>query len=385
LVLEARDRIGGRAYTLQSYDGAFPVELGAEFIHGSARATVDLMNAAGENSIDIWDEGFQLRDGRLTQGDDIWDAAERLLERVDLHGSDRSIEDFLQSLSYADATPEQIDGVRALVEGFDAAVTTDASIIGIAKEWRSGANNASARPVNGYAPIMQYLARIVSAQTFLRTRVDKIVWTHNSVQIHAMRSGEPLEIQARHAIVTLPIGVLRHDTVTFSPPLPREKQEAIGAIAMGPVIKVVLDFRSEFWGRGGFFQAPQCPFRTMWTRLPQRTPLLVAWAGGGAAERMIEKTYDPIDAALDSCQMLFPSVDVRAELRTAYYHDWQADPFACGAYSFLRVGGGNARDVLAAPIDNTLIFAGEATWSEDAGTVAGALESGYRAADEIYS
>jgi monoamine oxidase len=180
--------------------------------------------------------------------------------------------------------------------------------------------------------------------------------------------------------------------VRFDPALPPDKQAAIDAIAMGPVMKVVLDFRMPFWERvengryrnAGFFQAPDCAFRTVWTRLPQRTPLLVAWAGGGAVQRILEKQLDPIEGALQSCEALFPSVDVRAELRTAYYHDWQADPFAGGAYSFLRVGGGNARELLAAPIEQRLFFAGEATWSNDAGTVAGAFESGYRAAEELY-
>jgi monoamine oxidase len=191
----------------------------------------------------------------------------------------------------------------------------------------------------------------------------------------------------------VPIGVLRNQSLRFDPPLPRDKQDAISSIVMGPVIKVVLDFRTPFWERvenaryrdAGFFQAADCELRTVWTRLPQRTPLLVAWGGGGAAQRLIEKGRDPIDAALTTCGALFPSVDVRGELRNAYYHDWQADPFACGAYSFLRVGGGNARNVLAQALQETLFFAGEATCSDDAGTVAGAFETGYRAAGEIHS
>jgi monoamine oxidase len=393
LLLEARERVGGRAYTLQSYDGSFPIELGAEFIHGSARATIELMNACGESAIEIWYNGFQLSNGRLVPDSDTWEAAERLLQRVDLLGEDHSVERFLQSLARAEVSEEQVDGVRALVEGFDAAVTSDASIIGIAREWRSGANDTSGRPVNGYAPVMQYLARIVNERTFLRTRVDSIEWSGKDVRISATRSGESLAVRAQQAIITVPIGVLRNGLLSFNPPLPQQKQSAINAIAMGPVIKVVLDFRSAFWERvengryrdAGFFRAPACALRTLWTRVPQRTPLMVAWAGGGAAQRIIEKGLDPIEAALDACQALFPDADVRAHMRNAYYHDWQADPFACGAYSFLRVGAGDARERLAEPLENRLFFAGEATWSNDAGTVAGALESGYRAAEQIYS
>jgi monoamine oxidase len=172
--------------------------------------------------------------------------------------------------------------------------------------------------------------------------------------------------------------------------LPAEKCKAIEAIAMGPVIKVDLEFRSRFWDRldGGryadasFFRARTSRIQTIWTRLPQRSPILVAWAGGGAAQRLIDERADPIRTALEACATLFPSVDILEELRNAYYHDWQADPFSCGAYSFLRVGGTGARESLADSIAETLFFAGEATSSDDSGTVAGALASGYRAADE---
>ena len=64
-------------------------------------------------------------------------------------------------------------------------------------------------------------------------------------------------------------------------------------------------------------------------------------------------------------------------------HDWRRDPFARGAYSYVRVGGEGARENLAAPIGDTLFFAGEATDTEESGTVAGALRSGERAAQQL--
>ena len=70
-------------------------------------------------------------------------------------------------------------------------------------------------------------------------------------------------------------------------------------------------------------------------------------------------------------------------LSAALVHDWQRDPFARGAYSYLRVGGEGAREDLAAPIAATVFFAGEATDAEESGTVAGALRSGARAAQQV--
>jgi monoamine oxidase len=71
-------------------------------------------------------------------------------------------------------------------------------------------------------------------------------------------------------------------------------------------------------------------------------------------------------------------------LEGAWVHDWQSDPYARGAYSYVKVAGEKAREQLAAPLRDTLFFAGEATDTEgEAGTVAGALQSGERAAREV--
>jgi monoamine oxidase len=74
----------------------------------------------------------------------------------------------------------------------------------------------------------------------------------------------------------------------------------------------------------------------------------------------------------------------RSEFKTAYTHDWNADPFSRGAYSYLTVGGADARGVLAEPLDGALFFAGEATSTDgQGGTVNGALQTGLRAAAEV--
>jgi monoamine oxidase len=87
--------------------------------------------------------------------------------------------------------------------------------------------------------------------------------------------------------------------------------------------------------------------------------------------------------ALASLETVFgKEIDVAAELQGYYYHDWQQDPFARGAYSYVMVDGSEARAALAQPIEDTLFFAGEATDAE-AGTVTGALQSGVRAAREL--
>ena len=76
--------------------------------------------------------------------------------------------------------------------------------------------------------------------------------------------------------------------------------------------------------------------------------------------------------------------DVESQLETSYFHDWQRDPYARGAYAYVKTGGSRARKALAAPLKETLYFAGEASdYEGEAGTVAGALHSGMRAARQM--
>jgi len=390
LLLEARDRAGGRAYTLASQHGE-PVELGAEFIHGEAASTRQLMRAIDEPVAPVGGHRFRVERGHLEPAPDRWDVIERVLHRVDLRGPDTSVAAFLDALPPGELSAPEREDVSAMLEGFDAALLDDASIIGIAKEWRSGVNDTAHRPLHGYAPVIDFLARVAGDRLHLRTRVTRIAWSPGHVRIEAVSEGKALQIDAHAAIVTLPIGALQHETDLFDPPLPARKRAAIDAIAMGPVVKVALEFRTPFWedvegGRyrdASFFQAPHGSLRTLWTRVPDRQPLLYGWAGGGAVLRLRSRDADPVHAALQTVATLFPRVDVLAELHKTYYHDWQADPFARGAYSFLRVGAADARERLAEPVDETLFFAGEATSSDDAGTVAGAFDSGYQSSRRI--
>ena len=130
-----------------------------------------------------------------------------------------------------------------------------------------------------------------------------------------------------------------------------------------------------------FFHSPAAPFPTFWTPLPMRAPLLTCWAGGPKAARLTGAPERKlIRAALASVESVFGRV---GGLAGVYVQDWHDDPLSRGGYSYVRVDGAGAREQLALPLDQTIFFAGEATDSEEAGTVAGALRSGQRAAREV--
>ena len=155
----------------------------------------------------------------------------------------------------------------------------------------------------------------------------------------------------------------------------------------------LLCFRSAFWEtlsrgawRDGAFFSGDALFPTVWTQLPVRANILVARAGGPAAQTLSEKPDDELaDLALAPVRRYFgDSHAPQAAVECAYVHNWQRDPFARGATTHAIVGGENAREALAAPIDGSLWFAGEATAPNgEGGTVAGPLESGLRAARAV--
>jgi monoamine oxidase len=196
--------------------------------------------------------------------------------------------------------------------------------------------------------------------------------------------------------VTLPLGVLQAGDVRFVPALDA-KRGALGALAMGSVVKIVLAFRERFWStlaRSGetlddmsFLFAGDDRFPTWWAHVPERDKLLVAWAAGPRASRL-----DGTDGATLAGQAIeslarhlgLERADVQRRLDSSHAHDWSADPYSRGAYSSVLVGGAGAPGELGQPLAGTLFFAGEATdVGGHNGTVHGAIASGRRAAREI--
>jgi len=263
-----------------------------------------------------------------------------------------------------------------MVQGFDAADPALASAREIVEEWSGGGLGVSQpRPQGGYGPLLEFLSREITVQ--LQTGVREVRWKRSSVELRGTFRGEPWSAWAPRAVITVPIGVL--------PSLVREKRHALAKLESGPVVRVALAFREAFWEKAhpgvAFFHSPNAPFPTFWTPLPMHAPLLTCWAGGPKASRLTgssEKTL--LRKALESVRSVLGNID---EPRAYLAHDWQADPFARGGYSYVKVGGTGAREKLAEPLEETLFFAGEATDTDQSGTVGGALASGLRAAREV--
>jgi monoamine oxidase len=402
LLLEARDRIGGRIWTRQEPELPVPVELGAEFIHGAAPLTHALLAAAGAAVVRAGDSHWTVIGGKLARRDALFPQVIAAMRRTDvLAKKDLSFARFLEGYVKLPRTAKQF--ARTMAEGFDAVDTGKASARAIVAEWTGDIVGAApqGRPARGYGALLSALmAQLPSARCMLRTSstVQRITWSAGSVTVAGEFGGVPFKARAAGAIITLPLGVLQQapgaaGAVRFLPAL-QAKSAALRLLASGSIVKMTLRFRSAFWeqahgGRylgAGFFHAPGAVIPTFWTMGPVSAPLLVAWVGGPAARRLARGSQQAlVRAALQSLQGVFGrEADVAAELQGCYYHDWEHDPFSRGAYSYVRVGGSAARAALAQPLQGTLFFAGEATDTEnESGTVTGALHSGLRAANEL--
>jgi monoamine oxidase len=229
----------------------------------------------------------------------------------------------------------------------------------------------------------------------LNTVVSAITWQRGRVEVESHSSAGSSVISAPRIVVTLPLGVLQAPpgstgAVRFSPEL-TQKQQALAKLKMGPVVKLILRFDEPFWEQKkldnmSFLYLPDEVFPTWWTLLPRHVPILTGWAGGPLADRLSGLSDTAIldeGLAALSRRLNMPRGTLDTRLRAWHVGNWPADPFARGAYSYVKVGGTKAVEELARPIDDTLFFAGEATQAGFGGTVASALASGYRAAGEV--
>lgn len=400
VVVEARDRIGGRILSLPTDRSAVTLELGAEFIHGPASETHALLREVGGAAIESGGASWICGDGGVLRPDDdaTMERAMQVVRAAATLEPDASVEAYLGARASEPSDASIAQAARAFVEGFDAADPAIASVRGIAREWRSGVDAFSTRPVGGYPTILDELRRrcdVAGVRIRHASVVDRIAYGSDGARV---RTIDGATLDARCAVVTLPVGVLRardrKGSVAFDPPLPSAKARALAGIAMGHVAKVVLRFRESFWdtlagGRyrdAAFFRDPKGSFQAYWTQMPVHAESVVAWLGGPRAAEALARGRDALidDALRGFGELLGAPEAARRAFEAGEVHDWSADPYARGAYSYLCVDAGEARTQLAAPLGNVLFFAGEATVDDgQSGTVNGAIASGLRAARQV--
>lgn len=393
-IFESRDVIGGRTRTVVEEGTPHPIELGAEFIHGTATPTLELMNRVGMHTEPVPDRHVQYVRGRFHEMGETWSRYARLFEQAS-EGFDRSAEAYRHEQHF---DREEAKLYRLMIEGFEAASLEDVSVQSLANEAREAAEDpAQFRPTQGYGALLQSLERSLDpefARFTLNAVVNEVHWAPDGRCALRIRVGDDIEtVDVRRCVVTVPAAVLRSSgsisSISFFPPI-EEIVRPLSLIGMGQVVKMVMRFRQDKWTLrlpdSDFVHFPIGAFPTLWHERTPEFHQVTAWAGGPKASRLESfGLRDLIDHAAQELSALtgVAPAEIRSSMLSAHHHDFGHDPFSLGAYPYLRPGGMNAAEALAHPVGGAVFFAGDATDKEYFGTVAGALSSGARAATQV--
>ena len=428
VVLEARDRIGGRVLTFRDAASGVPLELGAEFIHGRADELQEVLRAARLANLDVAGERYTVAGKQIVPLVDFWEQLDRAMRRLPEWAKrgqargDRSFQAFLDARPGGRRLAPQRRLALQWVEGFHAADPRIVSAQSLAEGgWPADdiEERRLGRIVAGYDRVIEWLAAPLAGRIRLGAVANRVDWSPGKVVVDASQPDgrARFAVDARAAVVAVPLGVLKASAggvrlppspaasfggpgkpdptrdvgaIEFIPAL-RQKQRALDDLAVGSVVRVVLRLRERFWSDDydalSFLHTQDDDFPTWWTAYPLRAPVLVGWCGGPRARALSQLAQDALEARAVSSlarQFRMSRQRLRALVEAFWTHDWDHDPFARGAYSYSAVGGADAPSWLARPLRRTLFFAGEAADSEGStGTVHGAIASGRRAAKQV--
>jgi monoamine oxidase len=394
LIFEARERVGGRAWTDTTLV-SHPVELGAEFVHGERVATWEWLREFGAETTGaahayrMW---YHL-DGRLVDrvaanaafGCEPMSAVLRLAHRWREQGrGEASLDRVLELWPLISAQPLNDERRAILANHIAELVASDLEQVGVPPLSHSDEppeRLTNFRVLGGYTRLLTQVA--AGLPVAFGSPVTRVRWDDSGVEVATRGTAQRFDA----AVVTLPLGVLKRGEVEFDPPLPAPKRAAIDGINAGHISKVVLAFDQVYWPDDLCFLWSAASTQVWWRPgqgQQSEAPVLTAFFGGSAAaalEGASEK--EAADEALGQLETILGR-SLRGHVRGVRYIAWGAEPFTRMGYSSLPPGGDLLRAALAEPAGR-LFFAGEATNALHPATVHGAIESGRRAVAEVLS
>jgi len=392
-LLEAKARLGGRIYTV--FHNSAPVELGAEFLHGQNQPMIDALQAAQLATLKMKEVSrIVLPNGKFRRVD-LWTWMEKIIGKIDPRQPDCSFAQFIEQKHFDSDTRKL---ALAFAEGFNAARASRISSHAVLRGQHAAehmADPSQSRIVEGYGALVKFYEdkiRKAGGRLECCVSVKEIAWERGRVDVRGQRtrarkSNSPT-YRARFdaALITLPLGVLKAGDVEFHPPL-TQKVEAIRDLQFGNALRVSVVFKERWWKEKDFgsVQAREEAIPVWWS--DPRSPILTGWAGGPKADALLKcsrKKLGQLALAIVARAFSQSPAFLRRQLADVKTHNWARDPHVRGAYSYIPVNGLDLPKVLAAPVEGTLFFAGEATAIDaQSGTVTGAMETGLRAAAEI--
>lgn len=380
LIIEAKNRCGGRIHTAQDDNFPLPIELGAEFVHGRLPITEMLVKKAGLQWHEVEGSLWQHRQGKLYQSEEQIPSGDKVLAALQKIKRDIPIAQFINTYFSEDTVIKE--GLKSYVEGYYAGDIERVSTLAL-KEELEESDDVEYRIEGGYKNIIDFLITSIielGGSLKLETPITAIDWEESHVTVTATHN----KFQGKKAIITVPLGVLQTHAIHFSPALP-QLQTALDRLGYGTAIKIIFSFETAFWKErpelkelGMLFSEEIIP--TWWTQYPKEVPVLVGWVAGGQAKNLVfMKKEVLLEKALDSLVAIFdiPKETIRKQLKGWHVNNWNKDQYACGAYSYDTLNDGEIKEDMKAGFQNTLFFAGEGWFHGlELGTVEAALHSG---------
>jgi monoamine oxidase len=402
-VIEARDRVGGRVWTIRdAFAGRQHAEAGGDFIDGDHAATLGLARDLKLETVEIMRRGFGyygldargrvreqpvgrgfgelmaalgglIRDYRLSEL--RWDGA--VAQRL----ARQSVALWLTTIGATPFLRHRLRGFRGLF----LADPEDLSLLALVDFFADGGfgEEASYRIVKGNDRLATGIVKTLSGPVRLRTVLHRVEQQDDAVIASVETPRGRGEIAADAMVVALPASVVRH--VVFEPALPDAQRDAVSQLRYGAATRLLIQFDRRFWrkpGRPDLFGSDQ-PFGALWDGNEQqgsRTGILSFLAGGGAsAELQSLLRAGGLDAVVRRLTWLGAPGRVLASKTIV----WDDDPWARGGYAFFDSAFNPLwRDWLARP-HGRVVFAGEHTSRRWQGYMEGAVQSGLRAAAEV--
>ncbi|HTF17276.1 MAG TPA: NAD(P)/FAD-dependent oxidoreductase [Chryseolinea sp.] len=417
VIFEASDRVGGRVRSLKSSDrpsqsliftsqtqlgNDFPIELGAGFVKGADSAWGKFVQQLKLSTLNITTSATDdyILDGSFIAGADIatdsdFIAAKNFYDGLASQSGTGTVQDAIENAGISSrmyailnawigngyATSNDRIGMKQLAESLSMQART--------KELITLTDN----PMQD--ALLSRFSKVVE-DVRMNHQVKSIDYSGVTVALEGVNSvtGETFSMDAEKAIVTVPISILKAGDIAFKPALSAGKNTALSTMEMDASIRVLLDFKANFWGEssGFLYGSPEAPeyFNAGVGRSDVSRTLAVTLSGAKASaysalgRNMVPLLVNELDSIFAGKATNHIRYDP-ADNMVAVIQDWTLDPFIKGGGSYSKPGGTNQhRKDLAASLASKLFFAGEATdYTGEFGTINGALLSAQRAAAEV--
>ncbi len=375
LVLEARQRVGGRAVVDHSL--GVPADLGAAWLHfAQINSWTQIAEQAGFTILRRdpgWGTSAFIGDRPPTEAERTavtagYERYDALIETAARAGRDVAVADVIPQ----DDFRTRFDAVMGWAVGVE---PDQISTVDLAR-YADSRDNWAVR--EGLGAVVAHAAHDLPMQ--LGTEVTAIDWSGPQVRIDTTAG----DIEASSVIITVPTPVLARGAIRFTPSLPPGHEEAFANLPLGVCNKVFFRIeRGRFADDGTrhFLGSANTTRTASWLVHPADQPLLTAYFGGNLS-RELEARGELIDFARDELRRIF-GTEVLDGLGPAIATAWGTDPHSLGSYSAAKPGHAHCREQLALPVSPRLQFAGEACSINYYGTIYGAWLSGVAAAERL--